>query len=221
MDRRADRVLQPRHAAEACADRGHDPRARDPRHRRAHGGPRSAERARNEDAPRRYRRGRANGVPIHPHAGNRRAALLSRGDRPEGTRRRARHPGGAPHPGHDRGLAGSGVPAADGRPADRDGRRTREASRAGGALSTLLTPRLLAARRQWRGGGLGRPLVLAGVGALFLAAGYRISARILEHFIRVDPDLGRILGVKLMAFLLLVLLHFLLFSALIIAPSPS
>jgi ABC-2 type transport system permease protein len=86
-------------------------------------------------------------------------------------------------------------------------------------VSTLLTPRLLAARRQWRGGGLGRPLVLAGVGALFLAAGYRISARILEHFVRVDPDLGRILGVKLMAFLLLVLLSFLLFSALITALS--
>ncbi len=86
-------------------------------------------------------------------------------------------------------------------------------------MSTLLTPRLLAARRQWRGGGLGRPLVLAAVGAVFLAAGYRISARILEHFIRVDPDLGRILGVKLMAFLLLVLLSFLLFSALITALS--
>jgi len=66
---------------------------------------------------------------------------------------------------------------------------------------------------------VGRPLVLAGVGALFLTAGYRISARILEHFILVDPDLGRILGVKLMAFLLLVLLSFLLFSALITALS--
>ena len=86
-------------------------------------------------------------------------------------------------------------------------------------MSTLLTPRFLAARRQWRGGGLTRPLVLAGVGVLFLAAGYRISARILEHFILVDPDLGRILGVKLMAFLLLVLLSFLLFSALITALS--
>lgn len=86
-------------------------------------------------------------------------------------------------------------------------------------MSTLLTPRLLATRRRWRGGGLGRPLALAGVGALFLAAGYRISARILEHFILVDPDLGRILGVKLMAFLLLVLLSFLLFSALITALS--
>ncbi|HET6362327.1 MAG TPA: hypothetical protein VFH11_09720, partial [Gemmatimonadota bacterium] len=86
-------------------------------------------------------------------------------------------------------------------------------------MTTLLTPRLLAARRQWRGGGLGRPLVLGAVGALFLAAGYRISARILEHFILVDPDLGRILGVKLMAFLLLVLLSFLLFSALITALS--
>ena len=86
-------------------------------------------------------------------------------------------------------------------------------------MSTLLTPRLLAARRRWRGGGLGRPLALAGVGALFLTAGYRISARILEHFILVDPDLGRILGVKLMAFLLLVLLSFLLFSALITALS--
>jgi ABC-2 type transport system permease protein len=54
---------------------------------------------------------------------------------------------------------------------------------------------------------------------LFFAAGYRISARILEHFVLVDPDLGRILGVKLLAFLLLVLLSFLLFSALITALS--
>ena len=41
---------------------------------------------------------------------------------------------------------------------------------------------------------MGRPLVLAGVGALFLTAGYRISARILEHFILVDPDLRQ--GIK-------------------------
>lgn len=86
-------------------------------------------------------------------------------------------------------------------------------------MSTLLTPRLLAARRQWKTAGPGRPLLLAGVGALFLAAGYKISARVLEHFVRVDPDLGRVLGVKLLAFLLLVLLSFLLFSALITALS--
>jgi ABC-2 type transport system permease protein len=57
------------------------------------------------------------------------------------------------------------------------------------------------------------------VGALFLVAGYRISARVLEHFVRVDPDLGRVLGVKLLTFLLLVLLSFLLFSSLITALS--
>jgi ABC-2 type transport system permease protein len=42
---------------------------------------------------------------------------------------------------------------------------------------------------------------------------------VLEHFVRVDPDLGRVLGVKLLAFLLLVLLSFLLFSSLITALS--
>lgn len=86
-------------------------------------------------------------------------------------------------------------------------------------MRTLLAPRFLAARRQWRKGGFWRPLVLAGVGALFLTAGYRISARVLEHFVLVDPDLGRVLGVKLLAFLLLVLLSFLLFSSLITALS--
>lgn len=54
---------------------------------------------------------------------------------------------------------------------------------------------------------------------MFLTAGYRISTRVLEHFVLVDPDLGRVLGVKLMAFLLLVLLSFLLFSSLITALS--
>lgn len=86
-------------------------------------------------------------------------------------------------------------------------------------MTTLLTPRLLAARRQWKRSGAGRPLLLGGVGALFLTAGYKISARVLEHFVRVDPDLGRVLGVKLLAFLLLVLLSFLLFSSLITALS--
>lgn len=66
---------------------------------------------------------------------------------------------------------------------------------------------------------MGRPLILGGVGVLFLTAGYRISERVLEHFILVDPDLGRVLGVKLLAFLLLVLLSFLLFSSLITALS--
>ncbi|HEY7471965.1 MAG TPA: hypothetical protein VIE68_06420, partial [Gemmatimonadota bacterium] len=86
-------------------------------------------------------------------------------------------------------------------------------------MRSLLSPRLAASRRQWSRGGAGRPLLLGGVGVLFFAAGYRISARILEHFVLVDPDLGRILGVKLLAFLLLVLLSFLLFSALITALS--
>ena len=49
-------------------------------------------------------------------------------------------------------------------------------------MNTLLSPRVVAARRQWRRGGAGRPLVIAGVAALFLTAGYKISARVLEHF---------------------------------------
>ena len=55
-------------------------------------------------------------------------------------------------------------------------------------MITLLTPRLLAARRQWQRAGRGRPLVLAAVGSLFLTAGYRIGTRVLDHFVVGDSE---------------------------------
>lgn len=86
-------------------------------------------------------------------------------------------------------------------------------------MRTLLFPRLAAARRDWRGAGAGRVVVLGTLGALFWAGGYGISVRILRNFVNVDPDLGRILAAKLLALLFLMLLSFLLFSTLISALS--
>ncbi|HUP20325.1 MAG TPA: hypothetical protein VM778_10280 [Gemmatimonadota bacterium] len=84
---------------------------------------------------------------------------------------------------------------------------------------TLLFPRLAAARREWRGAGGSRAVVLATLGLAFWGGGYAISARILRHFVEVDPDLGRLLGAKLLALLFLMILSFLVFSNLITAVS--
>lgn len=84
---------------------------------------------------------------------------------------------------------------------------------------TLLFPRLAAIRREWRGAGGSRPLVLATLGLAFWGGGYIISSRILRHFVEVDPDLGRLLAAKLLALLFLMFLSFLVFSNLITAVS--
>lgn len=84
---------------------------------------------------------------------------------------------------------------------------------------TLLFPRFAVAGREWRSTGALRTLLLAVLGAGFLAGGYTISVRILRHFVTVDPDLGRILAAKTLALLFLLLLSFLAFSTLITALS--
>lgn len=83
----------------------------------------------------------------------------------------------------------------------------------------LLGPRWAVARRELRGAGGSRLAVLAVLGGGFWIGGYVVSVRLLRHFVTVDPDLGRILAVKLLALLFLMLLGFLLFSTLITAVS--
>ena len=80
---------------------------------------------------------------------------------------------------------------------------------------TLLFPRLAAGRREWREAGASRLVPLGLLGALFWLGGYVISLRVLRHFVTVDPDLGKILGAKILALLFLLLLSFLVFSSLI------
>lgn len=83
----------------------------------------------------------------------------------------------------------------------------------------LLFPRIAAVRRGGRAGRRRRAVALVILGVGFWAGGYAITIRILRHFVGVDPDLGRILAAKALALLFLLLLSFLLFSALITALS--
>ncbi len=82
----------------------------------------------------------------------------------------------------------------------------------------LFFPRLAGLRR--KGAGVGhKALVLAGLGGAFWLGAYVVVARVLRHFATVDPDLGKILSAKLLALLFLMILSFLVFSALITALS--
>lgn len=84
---------------------------------------------------------------------------------------------------------------------------------------TLFFPRAVALLRDRREGGWRRLVVLASLAVLFWLGTYAITVRILHHFATVDPDLGRILAAKLLAILFLLLVTFLVFSALISALS--